>query len=310
MSFYQQLQQLPSKHSTNDSLQLAQKSVDKNQTYSFDSLPSSIFQPKTEKPFVKLHQQLNENLSKLNNLRKQSDQENQELTQLRQFLIRLNTAIHDNTQTVKEMRNDKSIRNDSLLNMYQHHNKLLNEQISYFQTLPNFEESNKSIARLNQKVVALQKEVQEEKLRMPVSENSEVHFDEKEKLKLKIQYLKQQYEELDEFIHKEIEFEKEEDLATIQELTKTISSLSGEVDKVKESLNKSKASHLSAEYSVINERIKNAKYKITKFNNEIISLRTENEKIQATFDIELENIKRLERERDALKKLEVLKSSS
>ena len=240
MSFFQQLKQAPSKNSLNDNLQLIQKAVDKNQTYSFDSLPASIFQPKTERPFVKLHQQLNDNLSKLNSLRKLSDQENQELTQLRQFLIKLNSAVHDNAQIMKEMREDKSKRNDCLLNMYKQHNQLLNEQMSYFQNLPNFDESNKSIAQLNQKVILLQKEVQEEKLRMPAIDNIEANLDEKEKIKKKIQYLKQQYDELDEFIHKEIEFEKEEDLANITELTKTISSLTNEVSKAREALNKSK----------------------------------------------------------------------
>lgn len=309
MSFYQQFQKLPSKHLGNDDFQLIQEKVDRNQTYSFDYRPPSIFQSKPDKPFIKLHQQLNDKLTKLNNLRELSDQENQDLTRLRQFLLKLNTTIHDNAQLMKELRKDQSMNNKFLLSMYQQHNNLLKEQITYFQELPNFDENNKSVKQLNQKVSLLQKEIQEEKSRIPITEEKDSQFDEKEKIKLKIQYLKDEYEQLDEYIHKEIEFEKEEDTIKIAEFTRTISNLTKEINKEKELLNQSKTTHLSLQYSEIKDRIKNAKLKIVKFNNEIISLRTEKEKINASIDIERENYQRLKKELDTLKKLESLKSS-
>ncbi|OHS93446.1 hypothetical protein TRFO_40284 [Tritrichomonas foetus] len=205
---------------------------------------------------------------------------------------------------MKELRmnNEFSINADTVKEMLQKHNHILKQQIEFLQSIPNCEENSKATAKLNQRIATLQKEIKEEKdnISEPVNQGSR---EETSTLKKKVKYLKREHDELEEFIKKEIEFEREEDDKTIKELNETITNLTNEIQQTKERLNKSKSSQFASEYAEVTRRVKLAKQKIAQSNHDIISLRAENEKLAASIEIEKESTHRLEKERDTLQKL-------
>lgn len=284
----------------------SQNYIDHNQTYVFGSLPQSILEQKSERPFVSLHRQLNQNLTTLNDLRKKSEDKVQELSQVTQFLIKLNSLYLENSKNIKNAENEtnESLNSSMIYNMLLEHNKILKEETNFIETQPEFSAKSQSIKKFNQKIKLLEKEIEVEKSSLHGSHSIDItFFNEREKIKAKIQLLKRQYDELSEFIQQEIEYEKQEDNENIETLNETILNLSNELTKEKDSIAQAKT---SIEFDKIIEQIQQAKIDFQKHDEEIIKLRSENEILKASIEIEKALCDNLEKEKNMYQQLLVL----
>ena len=286
--------------------------IDFNQTYSFDSFVPAASNNQTDRPFVHLHQELNNLLSIISSLRQKIDQESDEISKIRQFLIKLNGAAHNNSDIMKKTRlasNDNLLDNDAICSMLLKHNELLKEQLRFFKELPSSTDQSITAANLKQKIASLQKDIQEEKDKV-IYYASHDFTDEKNKVRTKINYLKKERDDLEEFIHQEIKFEREQDENIINELNDSVKILTNDIESTKERLKQQKSSQFVSDYTNISQRIRLAKQKIAKFNNDIIYYRSENEKLNSSITLSQESIERLERERNLLQQLLTTAKSS
>jgi hypothetical protein len=165
------------------------------------------------------------NDDRISALRRQIELENTQSRQIHKFLLSLNALVHQNTVKMQNIRlsfADTEFKTQTLSEIITQHNSLMTEQLS---ALPRSE--SQRVVTLTSRIAALRKQIDHEKSLHP---EKVARRDELDRIKRKSRFYKREYDLLQEFVRKELDFEREEDEAAVEGLSQTIVMLSKELE--------------------------------------------------------------------------------
>jgi hypothetical protein len=233
-----------------------------------------------DNPAPKLRCETISNEERMAALRRQIDSENAQSNQLRQFVLSTNSFAHQNLQAPRE-------GDQQVADLLTQHNSLLAEQIS---SIPRSE--NQAAKSLANRISVLKKQVENERNRAPATT---VRLDEFGRIRRKSKFYKREIDQLNEFVRKELEFEREEDEHTIGGLQKVIDSLSHELADLN--------SKSDPDFQKMFDRITSVSATLHERNTTLAGFQTRKAQLQAAIDAEAQKNSRLNRELSILRSM-------
>jgi hypothetical protein len=233
-----------------------------------------------DNPLPKLRSDTIANEERVAALRRQIDSENGQSNQLRQLVLSASSFVHQNLQASRE-------GDQRLADLLTRHNSLLVEQVSSMPT-----SDNQAATSLANRISALKKQIENERTRAPAAT---VKRDEFGRIRRKSKFYKREIDQLNEFVRKELEFEREEDERTIGSLRKVIDSLSNELAEL----------HSKGDpgFQKLFDRITSANATLHERSTTLAGFQTRKAQLQAAIDAEVQRNSRLNRQLSILRSM-------
>jgi hypothetical protein len=216
-------------------------------------------------------------------LRRQIDSENKQIRELRQELLALTSFRQGNLQVKKTV-----ISTADGTRILEDYHKLITEHVKSQST---FGDSQLFV----NKMTDLKREVELESQSRDRGRNEEI-----ERVRGKSRYYRREIDQLEEFIRKEMEFERAEDEATIASLQRTIANISSEIASSELSLARKKEQENALSLASLTRRSARLKSEITALDSSLAELAGTRAQILMAIQLQIESNGRLDRELTAL----------
>lgn len=229
----------------------------------------------------KIHKMIRNNTDEICKLKRDIDNITNLNSELKRTYLFLDSLLQEQKNRYQNMKQE-DISNSFIESLISRHNEILAEQISFLEKTP----KNQS------------------KFSEQFDEHNTTY--QENKIKSKIRFFQRECNQIQEFVKQEIEFELEEDNNKIKELNNVIFTLSNELRQTKLKLAQLKAQKFEFELSNAFNKMLDAKQLLDDKYIKLSNLKAENEQIQTTIDLQIENSKRLEKEKNELYNLKKL----
>jgi hypothetical protein len=254
--------------------------------------------PKTTSQVPKLRTEVIANEELLADLRKQIDVENSQSTVLRQMLLTLNSFVQANDQNVSQIRRhckEEAQVPQMITQLHHEYHSILSEHAK--EILKSATESP-HVQKLTNKIMLLQHDIECERKPRQSPRNEEI-----ERIRGKSRFYKRECDQLDEFLRKEIEFERAEDELLISGLEKTLETISKEIAASEKELALKREQNRELSLSVLFQRTEKLNSRLDELDMEHSSLQGEGSQTSMAIELQRETNQRLEEQLSALQSI-------